>query len=85
MDELSLNYLNGFVPYIPNEDILDLIIRQYARQYGDVATKAAMRRVRKGIPGQVEFTQEESEDFAYRVLTLLRSKPSVNWLYQCET
>ena len=80
MDELSLNYLNGFVPYIPNEDILDLIIRQYARQYGDVATKAAMRRARKGIPGQVEFTQQESEDFAYRTLKYLKGRPSTNWM-----
>ena len=81
MDELSTSYLNGFVPYIPDEDPLDLRIRQYARQYGDVATRAAMRRARKGIRGQVEFSQEESYSFAYKTLMLLRSMPSVNWMY----
>lgn len=76
----SLEYLHSFVPYIPDEDPLDLHIRQYALKYGDDATKAAMRYARKGIPGQVEFTQQESEDFAYRTLKYLKGMSSVNWL-----
>lgn len=84
MPESSLNYLGNFLPYIPDEDPIDIIIRQYARQYGDEATKAAMRRARKGIRGRVEFSQQESEDYAYRVLRLLRGMSSVNWLDQYE-
>lgn len=80
----SIDYLNNFVPYIPDGDALDDRIRQYAKIYGDEATKAAMRRARKGIRGQVEFTQQESEDFAYRVLKFLRGRPCMKWLYQYE-
>lgn len=82
MEEKSINYLSSFVPYIPNEDPLYLRIRQYTRQYGDEATKAAMRRARKGIRGQVEFSQQESDAFACKTLMLLRGMPSVNWMYR---
>ena len=84
MCEKSLEFLYNAVPYIPDEDPLDQRIVCYAHKYGDENTRDAMRHALNGISVPVEFTQEESEAFAYRTLTYLRELPWVKWLESLE-
>lgn len=84
MCEKTLEFLHTAVPYIPDEDLLDQRMVHYAYMYGDENARNAMRQALNGISLPVEFTQEESENFAYRVHTLLKSNTAINWLNQLE-
>ena len=56
----------------------------FVRKYGDDATLGAMRRARKGLPGIIEFTEEESRAFVSKILHYLNSMPSTSWIAQLD-
>lgn len=73
-----LEYLGWRVPNIPNADNLDIIAHQWCKNYPSEAVKGAMKRTLKGKPGQIEFTEEESNKFKCEVSNLISGLPKDN-------